>query len=276
MPVGSSSRQCQPVPDELAERIGWRHDECLSSHRHTVDYLSRTEDGRILFGGRGAPYHFGSDIDPGYDRHEATHAELGRMLLDWFPELRDLDVTHAWGGPLGMPRDFMPRFHLDPDDGIAAAYGYTGQGVAASRLAGRVLTDLITTGDTPLRDLPMVGHRRRRWEPEPLRWLGARYVQAALTRIDRRAEETGEAPSGRSPTASTASSTASFRSSGPVAGSSLMTSRIAALTCRRRHRLRPSSIRCPYPSLASTLDSAIANSMTSSSDGLNRRPPTGR
>ncbi len=198
LPVYSMIVLTEPVPDELAQRIGWRHDECLSSHRYTVDYLSRTEDGRILFGGRGAPYHFGSDIDPEYDRHEATHAELRRMLLDWFPELRELRVTHAWGGPLGMPRDFMPRFHFDPEEGIAAAYGYTGQGVATARLAGRILGDLITTGDTPLRDLPMVGHRRRRWEPEPLRWLGARYVQTALARIDRRAEETGQAPSGRS------------------------------------------------------------------------------
>lgn len=198
LPVYSLVVLTEPVPDDLAARIGWRHDECLSSHRYTVDYLSRTEDGRILFGGRGAPYHFGSDIDPGYDTHGPTHGELQRMLSDWFPELHELRVTHAWGGPLGMPRDFMPSFRHDPADGVAAAYGYTGQGVTASRLAGRVLADLITTGGTPLEDLPMVGHRPRRWEPEPLRWLGARFVQTALARIDQRAEETGQPPSGRS------------------------------------------------------------------------------
>lgn len=198
LPVYSLIVLTEPVPDDVSARIGWRHDECLSSYRYTVDYLSRTEDGRVLLGGRGAPYHFGSDIDPAHDRHEPTHDELRRMLTDWFPSLRDVRVTHAWGGPLGMPRDFLPSFRYDREDGIAAAYGYTGQGVTTARIAGRVLADLITTGETPLEDLPMVGHRPRRWEPEPFRWLGARFVQAALARIDRRAGETGEPPSGRS------------------------------------------------------------------------------
>jgi glycine/D-amino acid oxidase-like deaminating enzyme len=35
--------------------IGWEGRECVASSRYTVDYLSRTADGRILFGGRGRP-----------------------------------------------------------------------------------------------------------------------------------------------------------------------------------------------------------------------------
>ncbi len=197
LPVYSLVVLTEPVPDDLAAHIGWDGDECLSSHRHTVDYLSRTPDGRILFGGRGAPYHFGSAIAPAHDRHRDTHDHLRRMLADWFPALAALEVRHAWGGPLGMPRDFMPSIRHDPSTGIAMAYGYTGQGVTTSRLAGRILTDLILDGETPLRELPMVGHRPRRWEPEPLRWLGARFVQSRLATIDRRAERTGTPPTGR-------------------------------------------------------------------------------
>ncbi|MBW3620378.1 MAG: FAD-binding oxidoreductase [Actinobacteria bacterium] len=197
LPVYSLVVLTEPVPDELADRIGWKGDECLSSHRATVDYLSRTPDGRILFGGRGAPYHFGSAIDPAYDTHEETHAMLRRMLVDWFPDLGDIRFDAAWGGALGMPRDFMPSMWHDPATGIAAAYGYTGQGVTTARLSGRVLTDLILDGETPLADLPMVGHRPRRWEPEPLRWLGARLVQRGLQAVDDRAERTGEPPTGR-------------------------------------------------------------------------------
>jgi glycine/D-amino acid oxidase-like deaminating enzyme len=197
LPIYSLIVLTDPVDDTTWARVGWQGHELLSSHRYTVDYLSRTPDGRVLFGGRGAPYHFGSRIEPEHDRHGPTHAMLREQLTGWFPDLRGVGISHEWGGPLGMPRDWMPAFRFDPRRGIGAAYGYTGQGVATANLAGRVLADLIVDGDTPYRDLPMVGHRPRRWEPEPLRWLGARYLQTALARIDERSQRRGRPPSGR-------------------------------------------------------------------------------
>ncbi len=187
-----------PVDDARWQAIGWRGHECLSSHRLTVDYLSRTVDGRVLFGGRGAPYHFGSSIAPQHDRHDPTHAELAAQLTDWFPDLRGVPIEVRWGGPLAMPRDWLPSFHLDPATGVGGAHGYTGQGVATTNLAGRVLADLVVDGTTPFAALPMVNHRSRRWEPEPLRWLGARVVQRGLARVDARAARTGRPPTGRS------------------------------------------------------------------------------
>jgi glycine/D-amino acid oxidase-like deaminating enzyme len=188
----------EPIDDALWDRIGWHGHELLASHRYTVDYLSRTADGRVLFGGRGAPYHYGSRIDPAYDTHAATHAILARHLRAWFPALVDVRIPHAWGGPLGMPRDWLPSIWLDRRTGIGAAYGYTGQGVATSNLAGRALADLVLDRDSDLRALPFVGHRSRRWEPEPARWLAIRTVQRALKRIDDRGARTGRAPTGRS------------------------------------------------------------------------------
>jgi glycine/D-amino acid oxidase-like deaminating enzyme len=198
LPLYSLVVLTDPIEDEVWARIGWQGHECLSSHRLTVDYLSRTADGRVLFGGRGAPYHFGSGVDPAYDAHDPTHADLQRQLSSWFPDLAGVGFAARWGGPLAMPRDWLPSFRHDPASGIGAAYGYTGQGVAATNLAGRVLTDLIVDGATPFAELPMVGHRPRRWEPEPLRWLGARVVQRGLARADARAARTGRAPTGRS------------------------------------------------------------------------------
>lgn len=198
LPIYSLIVLTEPLSDTQWEAIGWQGHECLSSQRLTVDYLSRTTDGRILFGGRGAPYHFGSRISPRFDRHEATHRLLADMLAEWFPVLDRPRIAARWGGPLAMPRDWLPNFRYDPVTGVAGAWGFTGQGVAATNLAGRTLADLMTHRSTPLTRLPMAGHRSRRWEPEPLRWLGARYIQRALTRIDDRAERTGRAPTGRS------------------------------------------------------------------------------
>lgn len=198
IPVYSLIVLTEPLSDAQWSQIGWAGRECVSSFRLSIDYLSRTEDGRILFGGRGAPYHLGSAIRPEHDHHRPTHEMLQRMVRAWFPILRDVRFTHAWGGPLGMPRDWMPTFVYDPRTGVASARGYIGHGVSTANLAGRTLADLITERRSALTELPMVNHRSPDWEPEPLRWLGVRYVQQAFAGIDARAERTGRAPSGPS------------------------------------------------------------------------------
>jgi glycine/D-amino acid oxidase-like deaminating enzyme len=120
------------------------------------------------------------------------------LILEWFPMLQGIKFTHSWGGPVGMPRDSTPSVYYDRADGVATARGYTGQGVATTNLTGRILADLIGGVESPLTRLPMVGHHSRDWEPEPLRWLGVRYVQGAYKRLDEKAERTGQAPSGTS------------------------------------------------------------------------------
>jgi glycine/D-amino acid oxidase-like deaminating enzyme len=187
----------EPLSETDWEQIGWRNRELVASSRMSVDYLNRTADGRILFGGRGAPYRMHSLIDDSLDRHEPTHATLRRMTVEWFPNLKDVRFTHAWGGPLGMPRDWMPTTSYDAAAGVARAGGYTGSGVATANLFGRILNDLITGEVTPLTQLPTVNHCSPRWEPEPLRWLGIRYAQEGMARLDRDTERTGMAPSGR-------------------------------------------------------------------------------
>jgi glycine/D-amino acid oxidase-like deaminating enzyme len=188
----------EPIDDPRWAEIGWAGREIVASARLSIDYLSRTADGRILFGGRGAPYRLGSPIKDAYDRHDPTHAMLRGFVRTWFPMLGDVRFTHAWGGPLGMPRDWHPTFSFDPRSGIASARGYTGHGVSTANLAGRTLADLITGARTPLTELPLVNHRSPDWEVEPLRWLGVRYVQGAMSRLDRRSEATGRPPTGRS------------------------------------------------------------------------------
>ena len=92
--------------------------------------------------------------------------------MELFPTLAGVRFTHAWGGPLGIPRDWHSSVGFDRPSGLAWAGGYVGDGVATTNLAGRTLADLITGADTDLTSLPWVGHRSPRWEPEPLRWLG--------------------------------------------------------------------------------------------------------
>jgi glycine/D-amino acid oxidase-like deaminating enzyme len=188
MPVYSLIVLTEPLSQAQWSRLGWQNRESIGSNRLTVDYLTRTADGRILFGSRGAPYVFGSKITDQQDRHEPTHAAARRGVVDWFPALEGIGFTHAWGGPLGMPRDWMPAVAFDRTSGIGTARGYTGQGVATTNLAGRVLANLILGKQTGLEALPLAQRRSRNWEPEPLRWLAVRYMQGAFARIDKSAE----------------------------------------------------------------------------------------
>ncbi len=200
IPIWSLIVLTEPLPEDVWREIGWAQRELIGSPRYSVVYLSRTADGRLLFGGRGAPYRFGSPIRDEYDRHEPTHEMLRRLASEWFPALdrHGVRFSHAWGGPLGMPRDWHPTIALDPAAGVASARGYVGHGVSTANLAGRTLADLILGRESDRTTLPLVNHHSRSWEPEPLRWLGVRFVQAALGRVDRLAEQSGRPPRGRS------------------------------------------------------------------------------
>jgi glycine/D-amino acid oxidase-like deaminating enzyme len=171
-PVYSLMLATEPLSDEFWARTGLAERETWHDLRHLVIYGQRTADGRLAFGGRGAPYHFGSRIRPQHDREPRVFDGLRRILDELFPQLAPAAVTHTWGGPLGIARDWCASVGLDRRTGLAWAGGYVGDGVTTTNLAGRTLADLVTRADSELVRLPWVGHRSPRWEPEPLRWLG--------------------------------------------------------------------------------------------------------
>lgn len=171
-PVYSLMLATEPLPDHVWHEIGLDSRATFNDHRHLIIYGQRTADNRLAFGGRGAPYHFGSKISARFDRDPAVFDDLRRVLVDLFPTVADAAITHRWGGPLGVARDWFASVRLDPVTGLGSAGGYVGDGVGSSNLAGRTLADLVLSRDTARSRLPWVGHRSPRWEPEPLRWLG--------------------------------------------------------------------------------------------------------
>ncbi len=184
LPVYSLIVLTEPLTGKQWAEIGWQNRESLASCNYTVDYLTRTADGRILFGSRGAPYRYGSQISDDQDRHAPTHAYIKDLVREWFPMLKDVRFTHEWGGPVGMPRDWMPMAAFDTDTKIGTARGYTGQGVSTTNLLGRILAELISGRRTELSQLPVAQRCSPNWELEPLRWLAVRYMQNAFFRID--------------------------------------------------------------------------------------------
>jgi glycine/D-amino acid oxidase-like deaminating enzyme len=100
-------------------------------------------------------------------------------------------VTHTWGGPLGVPRDWCASAGLDRATGLGWAGGYVGDGVSTTNLAGRTVADLVLGKDTEITQLPWVGHRSPEWEAEPLRWLGANAGLRTMSWADREETRTG-------------------------------------------------------------------------------------
>jgi glycine/D-amino acid oxidase-like deaminating enzyme len=190
-PVYSLMVATEPLGDDQWSRIGLADFETFRDHRHVIVYGQRTVDGRLAFGGRGAPYHFGSRVRPGFDHEPAVFDDLRATLTDLLPQLEDVGFTHAWGGPIGIARDWHPSVGHDPSTGLGWAGGYVGDGVAATNLAGRTLADLVTGRHTEITALPWVGHRSRRWEPEPARWLGVNAGLRLAASADREEARTG-------------------------------------------------------------------------------------
>ncbi len=190
-PVYSLMLATEPLPESVWQHIGLAQRQTFTDYRHLIIYGQRTADGRCAFGGRGAPYHYGSAIRSQYDREPRVHAELTRALAELFPVLRDVKVTHTWGGALGVPRDWFASVGVDRAARLAWAGGYVGDGVGASNLAGRTLADLLRGERTELTALPWVGHRSRRWEVEPLRWLGANLGLRTMNAADAEEARTG-------------------------------------------------------------------------------------
>ncbi len=191
VPVYSLVTATEPVPEALWEKIGLAGRPTFGDYRHLIIYGQRTADGRLVFGGRGAPYHLGSAIRPGFERVPAVFGALRRTLTELFPAIADVAITHTWGGPLGIPRDWCASVGLDPGSGLGWAGGYVGDGVATTNLAGRTLAGLILGNDSDLTRLPWVNHRSPRWEPEPWRWLGINAGLRVMSRADRAEERTG-------------------------------------------------------------------------------------
>ncbi len=190
-PVYSMMIATEPLPEAIWDHIGLARRETFNDLRHLIIYGQRTADDRLAFGGRGAPYHAGSTIQARFDTDEKVHAELQRVLVELFPMLSRARITHRWGGPLGIARDWWARVVFDPSDGMGWAGGYVGDGVGTSNLAGRTLAHLITGAPSALVELPWVNRPIRSWEPEPLRWLGANAALAAMKVADASESATG-------------------------------------------------------------------------------------
>jgi glycine/D-amino acid oxidase-like deaminating enzyme len=178
----------EPVPDVL-ERIGWTGGETITDGRTFVHYFRTTPDGRVAFGWGGGPLAWGARLDGRVEVDGPTVAATRSHLVELLPALARRRITHAWGGPIDVSPSHLPQIGTLEDGPVHYAFGFTGNGVGPSHLAGRSLAGLVSGDREPI----LLDHTPVRVPPEPLAWLGGVLVRRAFLRAER-LEGTGRRP----------------------------------------------------------------------------------
>jgi glycine/D-amino acid oxidase-like deaminating enzyme len=178
----------EPVPDVL-EEIGWTGGECITDSRAMVQYFRTTPDGRIAFGWGGGRVVPGARLNGRAEVDARVAAEVERRVVRVFPGLRGRRIDHAWGGPIDVSPTHHPVIGSLSGERIHYAFGYTGNGVGPTHLAGRTLASMALDRRDELTRLPLVEPPPVRVPPEPFRYAGGTIVRAALLRRERLEEE---------------------------------------------------------------------------------------
>jgi glycine/D-amino acid oxidase-like deaminating enzyme len=193
LPWGSWMVRTEPIPELVSERLGWTGGESIVDARFSVHYLHATRDGRIAFGAGGGRPGYDGRIGRSFADDQAAGRRAAAGFRRLFPDLGDVRLTDMWGGPIDVSGNHLPQLGTLPGGRVHFAAGYSGNGVAPSHLAGRILAALALGSDEPITRLPIVGVRARRFPPEPLRYLGARILREAMIRRED-GEEAGQRP----------------------------------------------------------------------------------
>lgn len=198
LPVQSLLVATEPLPQAMWDEIGLNAGQAFSEHSRQVTYGQRSADNRLVFGARGG-YRFAGRLREDFTLSDSEIGLRRYLFSELFPQLKDVAITHAWGGNLGMARRFQPHMLCDPEHGVALAGGYGGEGVGASHLGGRTLAALILGQHNRLTEQPWVHrpaalHSLARWEPEPCRWLGYNAIIKSFVHEDQTLANPASAP----------------------------------------------------------------------------------
>jgi glycine/D-amino acid oxidase-like deaminating enzyme len=175
----------EPIPERLKE-IAWTSHVGIADGRELLYYLRKTDDDRIVIGGGTTGVLYGGNIGrrSTHDRRVAEAAARGLLWL--FPQLEGVRFTDAWGGPIDQTPSFTPFFRTLPPGNVHAGLGFSGHGLAQTKIGGSILASLVQGARDEWTSLPVVGPEVGKAPPEPLRWPLVRAAVWALETGDAR------------------------------------------------------------------------------------------
>jgi len=185
VPVYDYVLMTEPLTPSQRDSIGWHAREGLSDANNQFHYFRTTLDGRILWGGYDAVYHWNNGFGPHLENKPASFARLAEHFFQAFPQLEGIRFTHAWGGAIDTCSRFSPFWGTAHHGKTAYAIGYTGLGVGASRFGARVMLDILDGQQTERTRLEFVRTKPLPFPPEPFRSLGINLSRWSLDQADR-------------------------------------------------------------------------------------------
>lgn len=140
MPIGSFIAATEPLDDHPSVLPGG---EAVADSRFVVRYFRKSRDNRLLFGGR----EVYSSTNP-----QDTADFIRQQIAETYPALKNVGITHAWGGYVGIT---MPRqpFVREVMPGVTSIGGYSGHGVMLANFCGKLYADRLAGVDTGLDDI---------------------------------------------------------------------------------------------------------------------------
>jgi len=185
VPVYDYVLMTEPLTLSQRDSIGWHGREGLSDGNHQFHYFRTTVDGRILWGGFDAIYHWNNGFGPHLENNPASFARLAEHFFQAFPQLEGLRFTHAWSGAIDTCSRFSPFWGTAHHGKTVYSMGYTGLGVGATRFGAQVMLDLLDKKKTEHTELEFVRTKPIPFPPEPLRSIGINLSRWSLDQADR-------------------------------------------------------------------------------------------
>ncbi len=185
VPVYDHVLMTEPLSAGQQAAIGWTGREGIGDCANQFHYYRQTRDGRILWGGYDAVYHYGSRISRSLEQSDRTHGLLAEQFFETFPQLEGLRFSHRWGGVIDTCTRFTAFYGTAYGGRAAYALGYTGLGVTATRFAADAVLDLLSGVPTQRTGLEMVRRKPLPFPPEPARALGINLTRWSMERADR-------------------------------------------------------------------------------------------
>src|SRR5699024_10646210 len=93
-PLHSLVVATEPLDPQQLSNNGIHKRTAFNDMRNMRIYAQATTDNRIVFGGRGAPYHFGSKVTADFDQNQAIHRKITETMLEFFPSLEGVQITN--------------------------------------------------------------------------------------------------------------------------------------------------------------------------------------
>jgi len=168
----------EPLTSEQLDPIGWQGREGVEDARNLIHYYRLTPDNRLVMGGGPVGLTWANKLTADGNPRAWEHLEEHIHFL--FPSLRNVAITHRWGGPFSVTLNLVPALGFVGDERAVYSLGCIGHGVSLSHRNAQVIRDLILEKDGAGDDCPFLNQRVIPWPPEPLRLAAAYGIRSYL------------------------------------------------------------------------------------------------